>query len=37
MEIDLKTHIRKANSAIIQLYKMWKAKEISTGNRIGNF
>jgi hypothetical protein len=35
MEIDLKTHIRKTNSAIIQLYKMWKAKEILLSTKLG--
>jgi hypothetical protein len=36
-EVEAKTYIHQANSAFIQLYKIWEAKEISTATKLGIF
>jgi hypothetical protein len=33
-ETDVETRVHKANSVVIQLYKIWKAKEISTSTKL---
>jgi hypothetical protein len=33
----MRKHIQKANSAFIQFYIIWEAKEISTARKLGIF